>query len=106
MSSRDVLRAYRELLILIKRLPKHKINKALDEARETVQARKHETDPQKASDYLKDMVSRISYLRMITPRRQGDRERFKCSSGCYVLRDGELVEGSAESKGKRLVMRL
>lgn len=61
----------------------------------------HETDPQKASDHLKLLVSKASYLRMITPRVRGDRDRFNIASGSFVLRDGELVQVEPESKGKR-----
>ncbi|GMH44790.1 hypothetical protein BSKO_12742 [Bryopsis sp. KO-2023] len=98
----NILKAYRELLILTKRLPTEKIGPAWREATETVRAHKNETDPQKISDLYRQMVSKIGVLRMMTPRVRGDRERFNCAPGTYVLRDGELVHGEGEPLGSRV----
>ncbi|BDA43734.1 hypothetical protein COCOBI_04-7490 [Coccomyxa sp. Obi] len=52
----------------------------------------NETDPLKASDMLKDLVARVSFLRMATPKTYRDR-RTRHGAETYVLRDGQLVEG-------------
>ena len=53
----------------------------------------------RASDQLKDLYARISFLRMATPRIPRDRF-FRGGAGSFVLRDGELVPGTA-AKDKR-----
>ena len=63
------------------------------------QANKGETDPVRASDQLKELYARISFLRMATPRIPRDRF-FRGGAGSFVLRDGELVPGAAV-KAKR-----
>ena len=50
---------------------------------------------------LKEMVARIGYLRMVTPRRAGDRPRTGASR--YVFRAGKLEEGNA-AREKRWVV--
>lgn len=116
----NVLRSYRELIDLIKRLPTERREASLQEARAAVKANMNESDPLKASDMLKDLVARVSFLRMATPKTYRDRcvhpGRLALLSGCYhlskcnqqffavcrrtrhgaetyVLRDGQLVEG-------------
>ena len=69
----NVLRIYRELIDLIKRLPTERREASLREAREAVKANVNETDPLKASDMLKDLVARVSFLRMATPKTYRDR---------------------------------
>lgn len=69
----NVLRAYRELIDLIKRLPTERREATLQEARAAVRANVNETDPLKASDMLKDLVARVSFLRMATPKTYRDR---------------------------------
>ena len=53
----------------------------------------------RASDQLKYLYARISFLRMATPRIPRDRF-FRGGAGSFVLRDGELVPGTA-AKDKR-----
>ena len=65
----------------------------------SLQANKAEADPVRASDQLKDLYARISFLRMATPRIPRDRF-FRGGAGSFVLRDGELVPGAA-AKDKR-----
>lgn len=69
----NVLRVYRELIDLIKRLPTKRREASLQEARAAVKADMNETDPLKASDMLKDLVARVSFLRMATPKTYRDR---------------------------------
>lgn len=85
----NVLRAYRQLLHLIKRLPPSQQGKALSQARTETATDRDIDNAIEASDKLKKLFARIGYLRTITPRRPGDAERL--GSGHYVLRDGELV---------------
>jgi hypothetical protein len=58
-----------------------------------------EADGAKQQDLFKQLVAKISFLRVITPRRAG--EVSSIGSGHYVLREGKLVEGSGESAGTR-----
>lgn len=51
---------------------------------------------------LREMYEQISFLRVVTPRRPRDRLRGN-GSVTYVMRDGKLVEGSGNLKGKRCV---
>lgn len=95
----NVLRAYRELVNLIHRLAPDKVQPALQEARAAVQANKAEADPLRASDQLKDLYARISFLRMATPRMPRDRF-FRGGAGSFVLRDGELVAGAARKESR------
>ena len=93
----NVLRQYRELLSLIGALPSEQQAKALTQARTTVKANSSESDPVKASDMLRDLVSQSSFLKTITPKysaRQGS------SAGIFVLRDGQLVEGRAVKESR------
>lgn len=100
---RNVCRLYRELLILIKRLPRNEIERSWEEARSTIRRHKSEVDPMRASDLMKEMVAKISYLKTITPRMPGDGQRLRLGSGHWVMRDGKLVEGHGEIKGKRSI---
>lgn len=94
-----VLRAYRELLGLIRRLPEAQRGSAWAEARQTMRQHAAEADGAKQQDLFKQLVAKISFLRVITPRRAG--EVSSIGSGHYVLREGKLVEGSGESAGTR-----
>ena len=69
----NILRAYRELIDLLKRLPPSRREAGLQEARAAVRANASERDALKASDMLKDLVARISFLRMATPKHARDR---------------------------------
>lgn len=100
--ARNVCRLYRELLILIKRLPKPQIEAAWHQARTEIRLHRNEQDKIKASDLMKLMVSKISYLKSITPRHPGDSTRLRLGSGHWVMRDGKLVEGYGASKGTRM----
>lgn len=93
----QVLTRYRELLRLIKRMPEQKAAAARSEAQQTVRQNKNAADPESQLRYLKELVARISFLRITTPRRPGE----TLGSGTYVLRDGQLVEGAGEDKGGR-----
>lgn len=74
MSQRaNVLRAYRELVDLIKRLPLERRQASLQEAKASMRANMNESDPLKASDMLKELVARVSFLRMATPKSHRDR---------------------------------
>jgi len=99
--SRNVCRLYKELLILIKRLPLAQIDSAWTQARTEIRKHKTEPDKQKSSDLLKQLVSKISYLKTITPRYPGDNKRLRLGSGHWVVREGKLVDGFGETKGQR-----
>jgi hypothetical protein len=93
----QVLARYRELLRLITRMPEQKAAAARQEAQQAVRSHANETDPQAQLGHLKELVARISFLRITTPRRPGE----SLGAGTYVLREGQLVEGSGEDKGAR-----
>ena len=69
----NVLRAYRELLDLPKRLPIDKRNASLEEARKAMRSNQSEIDPVKQTDLLKELVAKVSFLRMTTPKTYRDR---------------------------------
>jgi hypothetical protein len=93
----QVLSRYRELLRLIQRLPSSKAASARAEAQQTIRKRQHEADPEQQLQHLKELVAKIGFLRITTPRRPGE----ALESGSFVLRDGQLVKGSGEHKGSR-----
>ena len=66
----NVLRAYRELLALLRGLPGGRREAALAEARAGVRANAAETDAGKASDQLKHLCARISFLRTVRRARR------------------------------------
>ncbi len=95
----QILGLYRELLRLISRQPPERAAAAREEARSTLRARKAETNPEQLHLYHKELASRVSFLRITTPRTPGQ----ALQGGRYVLRDGELVEGAGADKGARWV---
>ena len=90
----NILRSYRELLTLLRRLPTDAQLSASREAKAKIRAHREETDSLKITDLHKQLVAKLSFLRMTTNRRQG--ERHQSSSGTFVLREGELVESASE----------
>jgi hypothetical protein len=86
----NVLRAYRELLSLLRGLPPARREGALAEARAGVRAHAAEPDPGAASDQLKALVARISFLRTVRAAlharvargRRRRRARTGCQAGC------------------------
>lgn len=120
----NVLRAYRELLSLLRRLPREQREAARLEARTAIQSHAREASESARSDQLKLLWARISFLRVVRmkrtvicdclcsfttshavirhqtlPRRPGDRAR---GSGTFVLRGGQLVEEEASTLGVRV----
>lgn len=95
----QVLRAYRELLGLIKRLPEAQRAAQWAEARQALRRHAGEADQALRLDLFKQLAARISFLRVITPRRPG--EASSLGQAHYVLREGQLVEGSGETAGTR-----
>jgi len=98
VSSR-VLGAYKELLSLIKRLPRDQQSQALIEARHKIRTHAAEKDAARQLELFKDLCAKISYLRVVTPRTPGVTSSI--GAGHYVLRDGELVPGTGASTGSR-----
>lgn len=98
----QVLTRYKQLLQLLKGLPQDQQLSSLSEARSTTRQRLHEQDPQLQLDYLKELVSRIGYLRIITPK-SASTSTTTTGRGVYVLREGKLVEGTGHDKGDRWV---
>ena len=88
----DILRSYRELLYVIKRLPKASPHKNLSEIKAKIRANKNVTDEAESSDLHKLLTSKIGFLRLSHPRVAGDRY---AGSATFVVRDGNVVEGQA-----------
>lgn len=97
--SAKVLAAYRELLGLVRRLPADQRNTAFAEARQAMRQHAGEADEARQQELFKQLAARISFLRVVTPRRPG--EASSIGAGHYVMRDGKLVEGSGETAGTR-----
>lgn len=97
MPERLVKSAYRQLWRLIKQQPPAQAAAGLKELRETTRSHAGEVNPEQILAHYKELVSRISFLRITTPRAPGT----PLQGGRFVLRDGELVEGSGEDKGAR-----
>eukprot|EP00891_Asterochloris_glomerata_P001846 jgi/Astpho2/1846/e_gw1.00038.417.1_t len=96
-----VLRSYRELLTLIKRLAPSAKAEALQNARSSMRQHAAEQDAARASDLHKELVAKIGFLRMTTPRRAG--EPSHAGAGTFVLRKGELVQADAERTSRQEV---
>lgn len=98
---REILRGYKQLLRLIERLPEEREPaKSYERARAEVRRFKHETDDERLIQLKRDLATRISFLRSITPRRPG--ERLHPLNQKFVARDGQVEEGVGDSKGQRV----
>lgn len=97
----NVLRNYRELLTLLKRLPESSYVSESQRAKQEILQHRNEADVLKVSDLHKRLVAKISFLRMTTTRRPGESQRHK--SGIFVLREGALVESEAEQQSRCIV---
>ena len=100
--SASVLRAYRELLNLIKRLPTSQRDSAWMEARQAMRQHAAEADGGRQMDLHKLLLAKISFIRTVTPRRPG--EVSSIGGGTFVLREGRLVEGAGTSAGSRCAL--
>jgi hypothetical protein len=96
----NVLRAYRELLSLLRGLPSARREGALSEARAGVRANAGEVDPGAASEQLKALWARISFLRTVrgcvaalSPGRQRADSLRKCVPRlpCFACRNFSRV---------------
>jgi hypothetical protein len=89
----SILRHYRELRRLVRRLPNACERRAAEcEAREAMRA-KADVGPEEAADLARVLVGTISFLRMKVPRLSRDVGRI--GAGNFVVRDGKVVEGRA-----------
>lgn len=89
----DILRSYRELVYLIRRLPEGSNRAALTEARQEIYKNKDVQDETKLTELHKILTSKIGFLRLSQPRRAGDKY---AKAGKFVLRDGKLTEQAAQ----------
>ena len=51
-------------------------------------------------DLLKELVGRVGFLRIVTPKT--GRGRHTREAGSFVMRDGEVVEGVGQTGGQRV----
>ena len=93
----DILRSYRELIYVIKRLPESARKNALSEARAKTRENRHVLEEGKATELQKLMISKIGFLRLSHPRRSGDKY---AKAGIFVYRDGRLTEESAQRESR------
>jgi hypothetical protein len=101
-NSQLVLREYRQLLRLIARIPKREQKaQMLSEARSTIRTYRSEANPAKQLDLRKLLAAKISFLRVVTPKPPGTASNTE--SGHFIIRDGNLVEGTGSTAGKRCV---
>ena len=90
-----VLKAYRDFVDVARRSrPVAEREAKLEEARAAIRASAGVTDE------LKKLVARVGFLRVVTPKT--GRGRHKRESGVFVVREGEVVEGSGQSAGQRV----
>ena len=94
----NILRSYRELLTLLKRLPETTYANEYSQVRRGILQYRDETDALKVTDLHKQLIAKISFLRMTTTRRPGEVQRQ--GSGTFVLRDGVLVETESEQQSR------
>lgn len=59
------------------------------------------TDGGDQAEALKELVAKISFLRIMAPRLPQDRS---ITAAKFIFRDGEVVEGEAETPGLRWVL--
>ncbi|KFM23227.1 hypothetical protein F751_3418 [Auxenochlorella protothecoides] len=57
------------------------------------------TDGGDQAEALKELVAKISFLRIMAPRLPQDRS---ITAAKFIFRDGEVVEGEAETPGLRV----
>ena len=94
----NILRTYRELLTLLKRLPESTYIEEYQRVKSEIVQHRHETDALKVTDLHKQLIAKVSFLRMTTTRRPGEPQRQ--GSGTFVLRGGALVESETEQQSR------
>lgn len=76
---------------------------ASQEAMQQLRLRSKETDPQQVLEHRKELTMKLSFLKTITPKvLLCDQASAGDKSSTYVLRDGELVLGSGDTRGGRV----
>ena len=96
-----VLKAYRDFVDVARRSrPVAERQAKLDEVRTAIRANAGETDESKRLDLLKELVGRVGFLRIVTPKT--GRGRHTREAGSFVMRDGEVVEGVGQTGGQRV----
>jgi hypothetical protein len=99
MVNRPVIRSFRELCRLISRLPTDAERRAASEQARSEMRKNSAACAEEVADLHRVLVSKISFLRMKVPKLA--RDAGKVGTGRYVVRDGEVVEGTAKSSGTR-----
>ena len=85
-----VLKAYRDFVDVARRSrPVAEREAKLDEVRVAIRANAGETDESKRLDLLKQLVGRVGFLRIVTPKT--GRGRHTREAGSFVMRDGEVL---------------
>lgn len=96
-----VLKAYRDFVDVARRSrPVAEREAKLEEARAAIRASAGVTDESEQQALLKKLVARVGFLRVVTPKT--GRGRHKRESGVFVVREGEVVQGSGQSAGQRV----
>mmetsp|Transcript_35135 Transcript_35135/g.62635 ORF Transcript_35135/g.62635 Transcript_35135/m.62635 type:complete len:143 (-) Transcript_35135:202-630(-) len=102
LASSPVLRHYRELLELSRRLPAGEAKDAAAAVRAEVRCNAElPEDSLAAQDALRKMIARISFLKMTTSKRVPS-WRDSVSYGTYVVRDGDVIQARGQGRGSRV----
>lgn len=88
----------REFLELNRRLPAEQAKQNLAQLRDRARQVRDTADAAAQVDALKELVAKTSFLRIMAPRRAGDRT---VTATTYIVRDGKVVEGEADRPGLR-----
>eukprot|EP00744_Colponema_vietnamica_P021500 GILI01030738.1.p1 GENE.GILI01030738.1~~GILI01030738.1.p1 ORF type:complete len:154 (-),score=19.03 GILI01030738.1:51-461(-) len=96
--SSSVLTTYRQILKLCRRLPLDRRASAFEEARTTFRTNKNVSDPKEIEELLKTAESKMSFMKMITPRPAGI--HVEENAGYYIYRGGEILNANAPREKK------
>ena len=91
--------SFRELCRLVKRLPTDAERAAAMEQAKGEMRKHADAGPEQVADLHRVLVAKISFLRMKVPKLS--RDSGKVGTGHYVVRDGNVVEGTGASAGTR-----
>jgi hypothetical protein len=96
-----VLKAYRDFVDVARRSsPAAEREVKLADVRAAIRANAGVTDESERQELLKKLVARVGFLRIVTPKT--GRGRHKRESGVFVVREGEVIEGTGQTAGARV----
>mmetsp|Transcript_16210 Transcript_16210/g.18350 ORF Transcript_16210/g.18350 Transcript_16210/m.18350 type:complete len:128 (+) Transcript_16210:167-550(+) len=97
-SASRIKHIYKELVSTAKRIPELKKREAaLKDIREKFRENANKQNPDSLKELLELAESRLSYLRVVTPK---SLRGTKSAKSKFIMEDGKLVEGSTSSDRK------